>query len=231
MAPSLSQRLRFPDPRQHPDDLIAVGGDLSTARLLQAYRQGIFPWHGPNDPLLWWSPDPRGVLYPEAIHISRSLARQMRQPRLHFSMDSAFDTVIQACAAPRATERETWINPDIIAAYRRLHQQGHAHSLEVWQDERLVGGLYGVALGGLFCGESMFSHIPSASKMALVMLCRQLEAWGFGLIDTQFITPHLSSMGAVEIPRSHYLDLLPPLLTLPGKNGPWQLDAHAASAI
>lgn len=208
----LGHRLDFPDPRHYPDGLLAVGGDLSSARLLRAYRQGIFPWHGPNDPILWWSPDPRGVLYPQDLHISRSLAKQMRDASLRFSMNTAFDAVISACAAPRHAQTETWINPEMITAYQQLHAQGHAHSVEVWQADTLVGGLYGLAFGGLFCGESMFSRIPSASKMAQAALCRQLHAWGFGLIDTQFLTPHLASMGAQEIPRDQYLDMLPTLL-------------------
>ncbi|MEK8089741.1 leucyl/phenylalanyl-tRNA--protein transferase [Thermithiobacillus plumbiphilus] len=225
---SASQFLKdrtFPDPRTAVDGLVAIGGDLRPDRLLQAYRQGIFPWFNPGDPVLWWSPDPRGVLLPEEVHLSRSLRRHFRRnPDLAFRFDTAFDAVVAACAAPRADAQGTWITPEMQRAYARLHVLGHAHSIEVWQAEALVGGLYGVALGGVFFGESMFSRIPNGSKFALVMLARQLSAWGFVLIDTQFLTAHLASMGARELSRTFFLDLLTAALQLPGRSGAWQME-------
>ncbi|MEW5789885.1 MAG: leucyl/phenylalanyl-tRNA--protein transferase [Pseudomonadota bacterium] len=221
--------LAFPDPRHAPHNLVAVGGDLRPERLLQGYRQGIFPWYSPGDPILWWSPDPRGVLLPNEAHVARSLRKTFRRHRggLRFAFDSAFGEVLQACAAPRAREAGTWITPEMAAAYLALHRLGHAHSLELWAGSALVGGLYGVALGGVFYGESMFSRITDASKLVLVMLARQLAAWDFALIDTQFLTPHLASMGAREIPRELFLDLLPMALELPGRPGAWQLELEA----
>ena len=207
------------------DGLVALGGDLQPERLLQAYRQGIFPWFNPGDPVLWWAPDPRGVLLPDEIHISHSLRRHFRRnPDLVFRFDTAFDAVVAACAAPRADAQGTWITPDMQRAYAHLHALGHAHSIEVWHAGTLVGGLYGVALGGVFFGESMFSRIPDGSKFALVMLARQLAAWGFVLIDTQFLTSHLASMGGREISRALFLELLTTALTLPGRSGTWQME-------
>ncbi len=198
----------FPDPEQADGNLIAIGGDLSRERLLRAYAQGIFPWFGEADPILWWSPDPRGVLRPDAVHISRSLRKSARTGAWQYHMDRDFIGVIGACAAPRDAQGGIWITPEVRAAYCDLFVAGAAHSVEVYQQDRLVGGLYGVALGGLFFGESMFSRVPNASKLALVLLARHLQHWGFGLIDTQFITPHLQSMGACEISRSDFLQAL-----------------------
>ena len=203
----------FPDPEQADGNLVAIGGDLSRERLLSAYAQGIFPWFGEEDPILWWSPDPRAVLEPSAVHISRSLRKSARNRDWQYHMDSDFVGVIDACAEPRAGQGGTWITPAVRAAYLDLFAAGTAHSIEVYQQDRLVGGLYGVALGGLFFGESMFSRIPDASKLALVLLARHLQHWGFSLIDTQFITPHLQSMGARELPRRDFLQALADLRT------------------
>jgi len=193
---------------REPDGLLAVGGDLSPERLLAAYRHGIFPWYGEGDPLLWWSPDPRCVFDTGEVHVSRSLRRQIRQSTWTWTLDRAFDAVIEACAAPRAYESGTWIVPSMQAAYRRMHRLGHAHSIEVWDDQRLVGGLYGVAAGRLFCGESMFSVETGGSKIALVGMCRWLHAHGVPLLDAQVTNDHLLRMGAREMPRATFLELV-----------------------
>ncbi|WP_456417772.1 leucyl/phenylalanyl-tRNA--protein transferase [Thiolapillus sp.] len=201
----------FPDPslaETDPDGLLAVGGDLSTERIVQAYRQGIFPWYGESQPVLWWSPDPRMVLFPHELHISRSLAREMRKKRFQITFDRAFDQVIQACARPRGRDDGTWLVPDMVAAYQCLHRQGIAHSVEAWREGELVGGLYGNALGGVFFGESMFARLPNASKVAFVCLIRSLAGAGFRLIDCQVYTPHLQSLGARLVPRDEFLSLL-----------------------
>lgn len=215
---------RFPDVRralQHPNGLLAAGGDLSPERLLSAYRRGIFPWFSEGDPILWWSPDPRTVLSPEEIRVSRSLCKQLRRRLLEVSLDRAFGAVIRACAAPRGADGGTWIVAPMVRAYETLHRLGWAHSVEVWQGDRLVGGLYGVALGRVFFGESMFSRVDNASKVALVHLCERLQAWGFGLIDCQMRTDHLISLGAREIPRGHFVALLDRYCPLPGPTGSW----------
>jgi leucyl/phenylalanyl-tRNA--protein transferase len=215
---------RFPDVRRalrHPNGLLATGGDLSPERLLSAYRRGIFPWFSEGDPILWWSPDPRTVLYPEEIRVSRSLRKQLRRGLLEVSLDRAFGAIIRACAAPRGTEGGTWIVAPMVRAYETLHRLGWAHSVEVWQEDRLVGGLYGVALGRVFFGESMFSRTDNASKVALVHLCERLQAWGFGLIDCQMRTDHLISLGAREMPRGHFVALLNRYCPLPGPTGSW----------
>lgn len=207
--------LRFPDPDSaldSPDGLLAVGGDLSPSRLLAAYAQGIFPWYNPGDPLLWWSPSQRCVIQPARFSLSRSLRKTLRHAGFDISMDHCFDQVIQACAAPRTYADGTWIVPEMQAAYLRLHALGQAHSVEVWHDSELVGGLYGVALGRLFCGESMFSTRRDSSKVALAYLCAQLHAWGFGLIDCQMHTPHLQSLGAYALSRTEYLARISELL-------------------
>ena len=182
---------------QHPNGLLAVGGDLSSERLLHAYRQGIFPWFSEGQPILWWAPDPRAVLLPGGIRISRSLRKTLRQDCFTLSADAAFAEVIRQCAAPRDAGDGTWITPHMIDAYRRLHALGHARSIEVWQDTNLVGGLYGVALGRVFFGESMFSRARDASKTALVALTRL----GYRLIDCQLPNAHLMSLGAQNVPR------------------------------
>jgi leucyl/phenylalanyl-tRNA--protein transferase len=214
----------FPDVRRalrHPNGLLAAGGDLAPERLISAYRRGIFPWYSPGDPILWWSPDPRTVLFPTRIHKSRSLRKRLRQQALAVTFDRAFAEVIRACATPRGAEGGTWIVPEMILAYEDLHRLGLAHSVDVWEDERLVGGLYGVAVGRVFYGESMFSLVDDASKVALVHLCQQLADWGFGLIDCQMRTDHLLRLGAEELSRAEFVALLGRFCRLPGRTGSW----------
>lgn len=198
--------LTFPAPQsalREPDGLLALGGDLSPARLMTACQAGIFPWFSPGDPILWWSPDPRAVLWPQAFHLSRSMKRFHHTSPYRVTLNHAFLEVINACASNRRTE--SWITPDVIQAYYRLHQLGHAHSIEVWRQGELAGGIYGVALGTLFCGESMFSHQENASKTALLIFCREFLRQGGKLIDCQVLNNHTASLGATEIPRHHYL--------------------------
>lgn len=216
----------FPDPMlADPDGLLAVGGDLDPARVLLAYRSGIFPWYSEGQPLLWWSPDPRMVLRTSELRVRRSLAKVIRQQRFTITLDEAFDDVVEACAAvPRPGQQGTWITPDMRAAYTTLHHQGHAHSVEAWLDGRLVGGLYGVAVGRLFCGESMFAHVSDASKVAFATLVAQLERWGFPLVDCQVHTDHLENFGATEVPRRVFLGAVSSLVDAPGREGRWHLD-------
>ncbi len=212
----MAARFRFPPVEQamrDPNGLLATGGDLSADTLLEAYRHGIFPWFGEQDPILWWSPDPRMVLYPAEVKISRSLAKILRRGEFELSLDRAFEQVMQGCATPRQDQQGSWILPEMIAAYSQLHQQGYAHSVEVWQQQQLVGGLYGVAIGRMFYGESMFSRVSNASKVALVSLCRQLQRWGFELIDCQMNTHHLASLGGREIMRHEFMQHLTKLST------------------
>ena len=185
-----------------PNGLLAVGGDLGPERLLNAYRAGIFPWFSDDQPILWWSPDPRTVLYPENLVISRSLRKTLRNKPFRITFDQDFLGVVDACSQPRGTENGTWITRQMIEAYARLHQLGHAHSVEVWLEDTLVGGLYGVAIGQVFFGESMFSRERDASKCGLVHLVRQLLEWEFRMIDCQVYSSHLISLGAEEISRS-----------------------------
>jgi len=194
--------LRFPPTSNalaEPDGLLAVGGDLSPERLIAAYRQGIFPWFEEGQPILWWSPDPRSVLHPSEVRVSRSLQRATR--RFDLVADSAFAEVMDACAAPRGSDASTWITADMKAAYCHLHELGIAHSMEAWQDGQLVGGLYGIALGRVFFGESMFHRVSDASKVAFVGLAHRLQRAGFELIDCQVQTGHLDSLGAQQVPR------------------------------
>jgi len=194
----------FPPAEQaldYPQGLLAVGGDLSPVRLINAYRQGIFPWYSEGQPILWWSPAPRCVIVPDAVHVSRRLRRRYNQGTFALTADQAFARVVEACAAPRRDEAGTWITDDMQAAYKRLHEMGVAHSVEVTVDGELAGGIYGLAMGRVFFGESMFSRRDDASKVALVALCRQLHRWGFTLLDCQVSNPHLLSMGAREITR------------------------------
>jgi leucyl/phenylalanyl-tRNA--protein transferase len=198
----------FPDPalaETEPNGLLAVGGDLSPRRLVNAYREGIFPWYSTGQPILWWSPDPRLVLRPQAFHLSRSLRKTLRSDRFQVSLDADFGAVIRGCAAPRPGADDTWIVPEMITAYERLHALGLAHAAEAWRDGELAGGLYGVALGRAFFGESMFSQATDASKVAFAHLARRLAAWGYALIDCQVHTPHLASLGAVTMPRALFL--------------------------
>jgi leucyl/phenylalanyl-tRNA--protein transferase len=196
-----------------PNGLLAAGGALTATRLLDAYRNGIFPWFNPGEPVLWWSPDPRMVLFPGEFKTSRSLAKVLRNSAYAVRTDSSFEAVMRACAAPRKGHQSgTWISEDMIAAYCALNELGHAHSVEVWMEGNLVGGLYGVSIGRMFYGESMFSRVSNASKIALAHLARQLEHWQFGMIDCQMNTPHLATLGAREIPRSEFIARLQELV-------------------
>ncbi len=204
-----------------PDGPLAVGGDLSPRRLINAYRQGIFPWYSEGQPILWWSPDPRMVLEPSRLQLSRSLRKTLRRAPYRITFDRDFTGVIDGCAAPRRDGEGTWITPEMRAAYLRLHELGYAHSAEAWAGEDLVGGLYGVAIGRMFFGESMFARATDASKIAFVHLVRQLEAWDFGLIDCQVETGHLARFGAVTLPRAEFIRRMQPLLAQPPVPAPW----------
>lgn len=191
-----------------PNGLLAIGGSLTPECLLTAYRRGIFPWYSEDQPILWWSPDPRMVLFPERLKVSRSLRKTLRQSRYTVTLDRAFVEVMEGCAQPRADEAGTWITPEMLHAYTRLHELGYAHSAEAWWGDSLVGGVYGVAIGRVFFGESMFFRARDASKVAFVHLVRQLEAWEFTVIDCQMRTAHLERMGAEEVPRARFIELL-----------------------
>lgn len=204
--PPVTQALRS------PNGLLAAGGDLSAARLLEAYRHGIFPWFSEGETILWWSPDPRMVLIPKEFKVSHSLLKTLRKGQYEIRTDSAFEQVMRACAAPREGANGTWITEEMINAYCEQHCMGYAHSVETWMEGELVGGLYGIAIGKMFYGESMFSLRPDASKIALAHLCAQLERWDFGMIDCQMNTPHLASLGAREIPRKEFVARLQDLV-------------------
>jgi leucyl/phenylalanyl-tRNA--protein transferase len=206
---------------REPNGLLAAGGDLSPQRLIEAYTRGIFPWFNPGDPILWWSPDPRMVLFPGELKISRSLRKTLKKHPYEIRVDTAFRQVMEACAAPRDDHGGTWIAPAMIAAYTELHRLGLAHSVETWMGDKLVGGLYGISLGRMFYGESMFSLATDASKIAFVHLVRQLERWGYGMIDCQMKTAHLASLGAREIPRTEFSQKLTKLVHFPGNTGHW----------
>lgn len=216
--PALNHALR------DPNGLLAAGGELSPERLLLAYSHGIFPWYNPGEPILWWSPDPRMVLYPERFKISHSLAKTLRKQAYQVRFDTAFAQVMRACAAPRSGHSGTWISPDMITAYTRLHELGYAHSVEVWDGDKLVGGLYGVALGRMYYGESMFSAVTDGSKIALAHLSRQLARWQFGMLDCQMHTPHLASLGAQLIPRDEFVTRLQELVNCTPVNH-WHFDS------
>ena len=210
LAPTDAPRA-FPDVSLalcEPDGLLAAGGDLSSERLLAAYRCGIFPWYEQGQPILWWSPDPRCVLWPRNLHISRRLAREIRKCSFTIRYNRAFDDVVRACAAPRRHQSETWITTDMMAAFRRLHSEGWAYSVEVWDEAALVGGLYGLAIGRAFFGESMFSAATSASKMALLALVRHMLDNGIEILDCQVVSPHLETLGATMLPRSEFVKRL-----------------------
>ncbi|RLA18067.1 MAG: leucyl/phenylalanyl-tRNA--protein transferase [Gammaproteobacteria bacterium] len=197
----------FPDSDlalNEPNGLLAVGGCLSTERLINAYQHGIFPWYSQDEPILWWTPSPRLVIYPENLKISKSLRKTVRKGLFNITFDSAFSEVIEQCGSPRSGGDETWITEEIKEAYLALHKKGFAHSVEAWQDDKLVGGLYGVSIGAVFFGESMFSHISNASKVAFVTLVTQLQKAGYQLIDCQVRTEHLISLGAEEISREQF---------------------------
>lgn len=215
----------FPDPAlalREPDGLLAFGGDLSPARLLNAYRAGIFPWYSAGQPILWWSPDPRLVFDTGAVHLPRRLRRDLRRRDWELRADGDFAAVVAACArTPRRGQSGTWIVPAMQAAYRRLHELGHAHCVEVRSQGRLVGGIYGVAVGQAFFGESMFSHESGASSAALAGLCRVLSDWGWPLLDAQVVSPHLLRLGAFELPRRDFLHRLETLVARPGRIGNW----------
>jgi leucyl/phenylalanyl-tRNA---protein transferase len=204
-----------------PNGLLAAGGDLSLERLLEAYRQGIFPWFSRGEPILWWSPDPRMVLYTGELKVSRSLAKNLRNKGYRVTADTAFERVLRCCAAPRRGEPGTWLSAAMQKAYLALHRAGHAHSFETWREDDLVGGLYGVAIGRMFYGESMFSSATDASKVALVGLVRALIARGFPLIDCQMKTPLLASLGGREIPRAAFLRALAALVNYAEPPGKW----------
>jgi len=204
-----------------PDGLLAWGGDLEPVRLVNAYHHGIFPWYSEDQPILWWSPLERCVLFPQDVHISRRLARVLRQQKFTVTADRAFDDVIAGCALPRKTQETTWITPEMIKAYVKLHEMEIAHSIEVWAEGVLQGGLYGLSFGRIFIGESMFSVASDASKVALVALCRQLQRWRFEILDCQIVNPHLSGMGAFRIHRNRFLEILERNIRLDGPQGSW----------
>lgn len=202
-----TRRIGLPPPAlalTEPNGLLAAGGDLAPDTLVNAYRAGVFPWYSAGQPILWWSPDPRTVIVPARFHASRSLRRALRQARWKVSVNRAFERVIRACGEPRGDGNGTWLTPEMIAAYLALHREGHAHSVECWLDDRLAGGVYGVAVGDVFCGESMFSHATNGSKVALYALCRRLLTWGYQLLDCQIENPHLLSLGAEAMARREY---------------------------
>jgi leucyl/phenylalanyl-tRNA--protein transferase len=206
---------------KNPNGLLAAGADLSVERLLQAYRRGIFPWYSSGQPPLWWSPDPRMVLFCEELKVSRSLAKSIRNKDYEVRIDTAFPEVLRGCAEPRKYEPATWLGADMRVAYARLHSEGYAHSFETWRDDELVGGLYGVALGRMFYGESMFSRATDASKVALVKLVQVLKTRGYPLVDCQIHTPLLESLGAREIPRAEFLRALASLVNYPEPPMKW----------
>jgi leucyl/phenylalanyl-tRNA--protein transferase len=221
----LTRSLVFPDPSEaEPDGLLAAGGDLSVERLLLAYSHGIFPWHG-GPPILWYAPDPRAALRPDALHVPARLRRTLRRGAFTLTLDTAFRPVMEACAAvPRPGQDGTWITPDMVEAYTELHRLGLAHSAEAWRDGRLAGGVYGLSLGSAFFGESMFHAERDASKAALVALVWQLEAWGFTLFDAQLPTPHLATFGVEAWPRARFQAALAAALARPTRRGRWSLD-------
>jgi leucyl/phenylalanyl-tRNA--protein transferase len=213
---------------REPNGLLCAGGDLTPQRIVQAYINGIFPWYSPGEPLLWWSPDPRMVLFPGEFRISHSLRKTLRKADYQVFLDTHFEAVIQACArTSRRDQTGTWITPEIQAAYLRLHKLGYAHSVETWIDGELAGGLYGIAIGKMFYGESMFAHITDASKIAIAHLVRFLDEQGFGMIDCQMNTPHLASLGAREIPRDEFIHNLRRLTVIPPLCGHWPSESAA----
>lgn len=217
----------FPDPSlalEQPNGLLAMGGDLSPQRLHNAYAAGIFPWYNPEESVLWWSPNPRTVFDPAKVHVARRLARVLRQADFAVTLDRDFAAVLAGCAATRDSSPGTWLGSEMRAAYRHLHELGEAHSIEVWRQGNLIGGLYGVAQGRMFFGESMFSDQPNASKIALVLLARQLAAWNFALFDGQVGSPHLYRMGAFDMPRAEFIQIVKRARRHPGPAQPWQFD-------
>ncbi len=220
--------MAFPDPRgADASGVVAVGGDVRPERLLSAYAQGIFPWPCEGYPLLWHSPPERFVLRPAGVRINRSLAKAIRKRPYEIRLDTAFSQVIQGCQeSPRPGQDGTWLTPELRTSFTELHRRGWAHCAEAWLDGRLVGGLYGLAIGGMFCGESMFARADDASKIALATLCQQLARWGFALLDAQVETPHLAALGARMVPRSAFLAEVARAAAMPFPPGPWRLDAE-----
>lgn len=227
---ALTDAMRFPPADlAAPSGLLAVGGDLQPERLLLAYRQGIFPWYEEGLPILWHSPDPRMVLTPGELHVARSLRRTLRRQRFELRADTAFRQVMESCASvDRPGQSGTWITPEMIDAYHRLHDMGFAHSIETWRDGELVGGVYGVSLGAAFFGESMFTRVTDASKVAFVTLVRQIRRWGFRMLDGQVYTDHVARFGARLWAREDFLRELERALEHPTRHGPWELDADLA---
>lgn len=228
---SNTHKTKFPDVKlalHEPDGLLAIGGDLSVERLVSAYPQGIFPWYSEGQPILWWSPDPRMVLQPSEVKISRSLAKNIRNKSFKITFDQNFIDVISACSEPRLEkgikQNDTWILDEMIEAYVKLHEAGYAHSIECWQNDELVGGLYGIAIGNVFFGESMFSRVSDASKVAFIYLSKQLEKWNFQLIDCQVYSAHLESLGAKMISRKKFISLLKQFAVNDGEHNTWQAD-------
>ena len=225
MIPFLGPADPFP-PVEHaladPDGLLAAGGTLTLKRLVEAYRHGIFPWFNEGDPVLWWSPDPRTVLVPSRLHISHSLRKRLKKDAFLVTIDAAFARVLDGCAAPRAQESGTWLTPQMRRAYSALHHAGLAHSIEVWMDGELAGGIYGVAMGRMFFGESMFTRRTDASKIAMARLAVQLDRWRFPLIDCQLATDHLQSLGAEPMPRRQFVKLVARLVKEPAPK--WDMD-------
>lgn len=209
---------------RNPNGLLAIGGDLSPTRLVRAYSHGIFPWFNPNEPILWWCPDPRAVLIPDQFHLSRSMVKVLRRADFALSMDRAFDAVLEGCAETRADSHGTWLGAEMRQAYRALFDRGLCHSIEVWRRGQLIGGLYGVALGRIFFGESMFSRATNASKIALSLLTRQLATWDFQMLDCQIASAHLQRLGAAEVPRERFLTQLREALRQPSRTGHWSFD-------
>ena len=218
----------FPDPEEADSDgLLAVGGDLSPQRLLTAYANGIFPWYADDSPILWWSTSPRLVILPSEFHLPRSLRRTINKGTFSFTMDTRFEAVIRRCACcPRPEQEGTWIVNDMVEAYILLHELGYAHSVEAWQDGKLVGGLYGVSLGSVFYGESMFYNVPDASKAAFAVFVEQLIRWDFSLIDCQQTTNHLLRFGAKEIQRFRFLAMVREAMDTPTREGAWRFDGQ-----
>jgi leucyl/phenylalanyl-tRNA--protein transferase len=225
----LSDKLVFPPVHlAEPDGLLAVGGDLSVERLLLAYRAGIFPWYEDGQPILWWSPDPRFVLFPERLKVSQSMRQVINSGRFRVTYDQAFPSVIRKCATmKRKGERGTWITPAMADAYGRLHEVGYAHSVEVWSGSTLAGGLYGVSLGSCFFGESMFAEVSNASKFGMIALVRQLQAQGFSLVDCQVHSEHLRSLGADDVPRARFVRLLAQAMKAETLKGRWSSRSDA----
>lgn len=216
-----NESLEFPHPENSDEQgLLAVGGDLSPQRLLEAYHRGIFPWFEPEHPPLWWSPDPRLILRPDAFKLSRSLKQSLKKPH-RFTIDTAFSEVISACASSESRINKTWITDEMQKAYTTLHTMGYAHSFEIWQKNNLVGGLYGISLGRAFFGESMFHRTRDSSKLAMYYLCQTLKKWQFDFIDCQLPTEHLQSLGAIIISRREFLNLLQKALEYPTLQGLW----------